>query len=156
DRQRETVHRQLGQRDSLHTVLRNPDGVKRDIDRGGLIDDTVEVARYGLLVERVDLRGFHLSAGSRDFFGECVEGLKVSSGKKYARAFASEHTGHRAPDRAPGAIDDRVLVFEQHHVRSLHRHAALLSDALSASADGEVALRCGLFSTGATPVVMSV
>jgi hypothetical protein len=97
-------------------LLRYPYGVERDIDRPRLVDDGVEVACDGLFVERIDLRGLSGSAGSRDFFGECLDGAEVSSGQKDACAFAGECAGHRAPDRSGRPVDDRILVFEQHDV----------------------------------------
>jgi hypothetical protein len=82
-------------------VLRNPDGVERDIDRHCLADHRIEVGLHGLLVERVDLRGLRRSPSSRDFLRECIDGAEVSRGQKDTSTFASERTGHRAPTAPP-------------------------------------------------------
>jgi hypothetical protein len=66
------------------------------------------MAGHRLLVERVDLRG---SAGSPDFFGNAVEGVRISPGQKDARAFARKRTRDRGADSSCGTVDDGVLVF---------------------------------------------
>ncbi len=105
----------------MFALLRNPDGVERDIDSRGFFDDVVDVIGHGILVERVDLGGLDRATGSRDLLGERVERAEVSSGQKQPGAFPSEGPRHRAPNRARGPVDDRVLVFQQHDVPPIHR-----------------------------------
>jgi hypothetical protein len=104
--------------------LLNPDGVERDIDGCGLVDDAVEVACHRTLVERVDLCGFGGSADSPDFFSNAVEIVGISPGQKDACAFASKRTRDRGADCSRGPVDDGVLVFQQHDVLSIRRRAA--------------------------------
>jgi hypothetical protein len=104
----------LGQGSSLYAVLLNPDGVERDIDCRRLVDDAVEMAGHRVLVERVDLRAFRRSAGGPDFFGNAVEGVRLTPGQKDARAFAGKRTRDRGADSSCGTVDDGVLVFQQH------------------------------------------
>src|SRR5271156_2647660 len=78
----EIVHRQLDQGNALHALLRNPDGVERDIDGRGFVDDVVDVIGHGLLVERVDPGGLAGPAGGRDLLGERAERAEVSPGQK--------------------------------------------------------------------------
>jgi hypothetical protein len=104
--------------------LLDSDGVERDIDCCGLVDDAVQVAGHGLLVERVDVSGFRRCAGSPDSFGDSVDVVEISPSHKDARAFARKRPRDRCADRSRGPVDDGVLVFQRHDVLSIRRQAA--------------------------------
>ncbi len=67
-----------------------------------------------LLVERVDPPGLSYSARGADLLGDRLEAVERSPGEMELRALTSKGEGDRAADRAAGAVNDRVLAFEQH------------------------------------------
>jgi hypothetical protein len=95
-------------------LLRKRDGVEKNIDSARLLDPVADVLFDCVLVERVDLGDLGSAARRDDLPGDCFERRKRPAGEKHPRALARERAGDGAADGPSPAIDDSVLVFEQH------------------------------------------
>src|SRR5258708_35538784 len=116
DRSREALDRQLRERDPLNPRLRNGGNrIEGDIDTPRFLFYRAGVVLDGLLVESIDLRRLRSSTCGDDLLRRPFDRTEVATRQKDLRALAGKCTGYRSADRASGAVDDRVLVLEQHH-----------------------------------------
>ena len=68
----------------------------------------------GALVEGVDDRRLGIATGLADRRGDCLELVERAPDEMDAGALTGEGPGDGTTDRSAGAVDDRVLVLQQH------------------------------------------
>src|SRR5581483_992320 len=92
----------------------DPDGIERNIDAPGLLDDFAQVLLDGKLVERVDERCLGHSSGLDNLARHRLDGGSTATGQEYPGPFAGERAGHRTDDGSSRSVDDRVLLLKSH------------------------------------------
>jgi len=112
DRGHEVLEREIDERCALHGV--DADRVEGDVDAPRRAEHVIGVALDGLLIVRIDRGCLGCSAGSGDLLHHDIELVEGAAGQEYLRPLASEGAGDRAPHRACCAVDDSVLVPQQH------------------------------------------
>src|SRR5215218_5918703 len=78
--------------------------------------DAADPRRHGLgvLVDCVEFGHLRRPASGRDVGGDCLERRAGATGEEDPRALPSEGPGDAAADTPTGAVDNGVLVLEQH------------------------------------------
>ena len=110
----EVLQRQLHQRGALHTVLRHGDRVQRNVKAARLPHDLPGVGLDGFLVQGVHHRGLRQATGFRDLLGQRVKRFAVAPGEEHPSSVTGEPPRDRGTDRTGGAVDDGILVLQQH------------------------------------------
>src|SRR5262245_18267189 len=90
------------------------DQVERDVEAARVGDDSFGVRVDRILVEGVDLGGGDAPAAGPDLVRQPIQRRLRPPREVDGGPLAREAASDRAPDRAGGAVDDGVLVLEQH------------------------------------------
>src|SRR5215212_8034228 len=100
------------------TVVMSTSGIPCTSPRDGVEGhvDAADPRRHGLgvLVEGVEFGHLRRPASGRDVGGDCLERRAGATGEEDPRALPGEGPGDAAADTPTGAVDNGVLVLEQH------------------------------------------